>query len=81
MHHTLPVGLIQGIGNLDGVLQRLLQRQRPLLQPLSQDFPVEILQDQEVDPVLVPELMQRAGGSGSSGSSRHRYSPVPYGEM
>ena len=81
MGDALAVRLVQRIPDLDRDLQRLTQRQRPLLQPLSQDFPVEILQDQEVDPVLAPDVKQRAGGSGSSGSSRHRYSPVPYGEM
>ena len=60
MHDPLPVRLVQRIRNVDGDSQRLIQRQRALLQPLGQRLPVEILHDQEVDPVLVADVMEGA---------------------
>ena len=55
----------------DGDLERLIQWQRPLLQPLRQRLPVEILHNQEVDPVLAPDVEEGAdvrvvqGGDGA----------------
>ena len=60
MGDPLPVRLVQRIRDLDGDLQRLIQRQRALLHPLGQRLPVEILHDQEVDPVLGADVMERA---------------------
>ena len=59
---TIPCrcGLVQRIRYLDGDLQRLIQRQRAFLQPLCQRLPLQVLHDQEVDPVLTPDVMERA---------------------
>ena len=60
MHDPLPVRLVQRVRNLDGDLERLIQRQRALLQPLGQRLALQLLHDQEVDPVLVADVVQGA---------------------
>ncbi len=40
MRDALPVRLVQRVRDLDGHLERLVQRQRPFLQPLGQRPPV-----------------------------------------
>ena len=60
MDDPLPVRLVQRIRDLDGDLERLIQRQRALLQPLGQRVALQILHDQEVDPVLLADVMQSA---------------------
>ena len=60
MHDPLPVRLVQGIRYLDGNGQRLIERQCALLQPLRQRLAIEILHDQEVDPVLAADVVERA---------------------
>ena len=46
------------LGDLDRRAQRLRERHRPSAQPRRQRFAVEILHDEEVDPVLVAHLME-----------------------
>ncbi len=41
-------------------LERLIERQRALLQPLGQRVALQVLHDQEVDPVLGADVVQRA---------------------
>ena len=48
MGDALPVRRVRRIRDLDSDLERLIERQRALLQPLGQRLPVEILHDQEV---------------------------------
>ncbi len=60
MHHTLPVGFIQGIGNLDGVLQGLLQEQWAFRQPRLQCLPYQVFHDQVVDAVLLSDVIKSA---------------------
>ncbi len=60
MHDPLPVRLIQRIRDLDGDLERLIERQRALFQPLGQRLPFEILHDEEVDAVLAANVEDRA---------------------
>ena len=48
------------IRNLDGALQRLIERQRAVLQPFGQRLAVEILHDEEVDAVLAAHVIQGA---------------------
>ena len=56
----LPVRLVQRVRDLDGDRERLIQRQRPLLQPLGQRVALQVLHHQEVDPVLGADVMERA---------------------
>jgi hypothetical protein len=51
--NALAVRLVQGIGNLNRVLQDLLNRQRTFLQSLRERLAFEILHHQEISPVLV----------------------------
>jgi len=60
MYHPLPMGFIQGIGNLDGILQGLLQRQCAFCQPRLQRFPHQVFHNQVVDTVLLSDVMQGA---------------------
>ncbi len=57
--NPLPVRLVQGIRD-NGNSQCLIEWQRSLLQPLGQRLSVEILHDQEVHPVLAPDVVESA---------------------
>jgi hypothetical protein len=52
------VGLVEGIGDLDGVAKQLLGRQRPPLETLGQGLPLEVLHDQVVGPGLVADVVE-----------------------
>ena len=60
MDDRLPVRLVQRVRDLDRHLQRLIQRQRAFFQPLGQRVALQVLHDQEVDPVLLPDVVERA---------------------
>ena len=60
MHHALSMSLVQRVGDLDGVPQSLVERQGTFLQPVGQRLTLEVLHDQEVDPVLFTDVMERA---------------------
>jgi hypothetical protein len=70
MDDAEPVRLLQGIGDLNGSLQQLLERQRTLLEALGEVLPVEVLHDQVVHPVLRADVIEmadvgmRQGGDG-----------------
>ena len=59
MRDALTVSFIQGVGNLDRRLQRLVERQRAPAQPPRQRLALQMLHHQEVDPVLAPHIMER----------------------
>ena len=68
VHDALPMGCVEGLCDLDGALERLLQRQRPLLQPLGEGFPLQVLHDQVVDAVVLAHIVERADvGVGEAG--------------
>ena len=56
----LPVRLVQRIRDLNSNLQCLIQRQRALLQPVGQRLALQVLHDQEVDPVLAADVVEGA---------------------
>ena len=56
----LPLCLVQRIGDLDGDLERLIERQRTFLQPLGERLALQVLHDQEVDPVLAADVVEGA---------------------
>ena len=57
---TIRWDLVEDTTAVVALVEQLIQRQRPLVQPLGQRLPVEILHDQEVDPVLVPDVIEGA---------------------
>ncbi len=60
MDDILLVCCFQGIGYLDGILQGLLQGQCAFRQPCLQRLPHQVLHNQVVDAVLLPDVMQGA---------------------
>ena len=52
--------LVERVGNLDGVLQHLFQRQRTFQQPLRQRLAFEIFHHQEINAVLLADVVERA---------------------
>ena len=60
MHYAVAVGVVERVGDLNGVLQHLVQRQRALLQPVRQRFAFQVLHHQVVDSVLLADVVQRA---------------------
>jgi hypothetical protein len=57
---SLPMRAIQGVGDLHGIWQRLIQRKRTLLQPGGQRLAFQKLQHQEVDAILSPDIVKCA---------------------
>jgi hypothetical protein len=51
--------LVERVGDLDAGLQRPRKLKRALRQLILKRFSFEILHDQEVGPVLVPDVVQR----------------------
>src|SRR5215472_8433491 len=60
VHNPCAMRLIQRIRDLCSVLQHLLQRQRPLLQPLRQRLSFHTLHHQVIHAILTTHIMQRA---------------------
>ena len=60
VHDPLPMRLVQRIRDGDRHLERLLQWQRTILQPLGERLPVEILHDQEVGAAFGADVMEGA---------------------
>ena len=60
VRHALAVRLVQRVGNLDGVLQHLLDRQRTFLQSLRERLAFQILHHQIIDSVLMSCIVKRA---------------------
>jgi len=56
---TLAMRLLEGIGDLDPVPQGILQRHRPLAQPLAEGLAVDELHDEIIHAVLVADVVQR----------------------
>ena len=52
--------LVQRIRKLDGVAQNLIQRQRTFSQPVCQRLPFQVLHDQKMDSILLPDVVQDA---------------------
>src|ERR1700674_473947 len=60
MRHAFAVGLVERVGNLDGVLQDLLQRQRTFQQTLRERLAFEIFHYQIIDTVLLADVEESA---------------------
>ena len=57
MHDPLAVGLVQGVGDLDGVAQGLVEGEGAFLEPVSERLALQVLHDQEGDSVLMAHVM------------------------
>src|SRR5207249_1112850 len=60
VHDPLPMRLVQGVRDLDPEPEGLFRRQRALEQPVGQRFSLQVLHDQELGPVLVAYVVERA---------------------
>jgi len=54
------VRAIERVGHLDRILQRELNREGPAYESVRQRFAFEILHHEEIEPILVPDVVQRA---------------------
>jgi len=54
------VRLVERVGDLHRNRQRLIERKRALLQSLGERHALQVLHDQEVGRMLVPDVVQRA---------------------
>ena len=60
MRNSLAVRLVQRAGNLDRKPQRLIQRQRSLLQPLAQRLAIEVFHDEKIRVLLTADIVEHA---------------------
>ena len=58
MDDSLAMRFIKRVRNLDCVLNRLVERERALLQTLGQRLPFEVLHDEEVDSILLTNVVE-----------------------
>jgi len=59
MDHAVAVGGVESVGDLNGVVQRLIGRQPAFPQPLGEGFALQILHDEEIDAVLMADVVER----------------------
>jgi hypothetical protein len=57
---TVSVRLVEGVCDLDGVAEALVQRQRTLLQPLVERLALEVLEHEVVEAVLMSDVVEPA---------------------
>jgi hypothetical protein len=74
---------IEGVGDFDSVLQRLLDQQRPLLQPFGKRLPRQVFHDEEIDVALVADVVKHAnvGMIQRSDGSRFTFEPLSRGRI
>ena len=60
MRDAVAVRLVEGAGKLDPVLQHFRGWQRTLFQPRRQRHALHVFHDNEVNPILPPNVVQRA---------------------
>ena len=60
MDHPVLMGFLQALADLDPVLQHLFGREWSLGEAVGQGLAFEVFHDQEIGPVLVADVMQRA---------------------
>ena len=51
---------VEGVRDLNGILERQAHRERPALQAVRQRLSVEVLHDQEGGPAFIADVIQRA---------------------
>ena len=70
MHDPLAMRVVERVGDLDAISQRLFDRQRPLRQPVEQRFTLEQLHDEELRLAFVADVVE--GADMGMGELRHR---------
>src|SRR5262245_55353709 len=60
MNDAVTMGLLEGVGDLNGVIERLRQGQWSLPQPFRQRLALKALQHEEVGPVVLADIVQHA---------------------
>ena len=77
MRHPLAVGLVQRVGDLDGVAERLVQRERTLAEPVGQRLALQVLHDQEVGLALPADIEDGADVGMAQRGDRLRFPLEP----
>lgn len=54
------MGLVERVGDLARVAKGLLETKRSFLQPLRERLAFEVLHDDEIDPVVAPNVVEPA---------------------
>jgi hypothetical protein len=78
---SLAVSFVECVGNLDGITQHLIQRQRTFLQPLSQRLAFQILHHQEISSVLMADVVKRADVRMIQASNRPCFALEPFSQL
>jgi hypothetical protein len=60
MDDPMAMGLVERIRDLDGVAQCAIERQRTLLESGRERLALQVLHDEELDAVLVPNIVKYA---------------------
>ena len=60
MHDAFAMRSLERAGDCDSVPKDLIQRDWPLLEPCGERLAVQVLQHQEIDPLVVPDVVQHA---------------------
>ena len=60
VHDPLPVRLVERVGDLDAVAQRLIERQRALAEPVAERLALEVLHDEVLGLALAADVVERA---------------------
>jgi hypothetical protein len=63
---------VEGVGDLDAVAQRLVEREEALLQTVGEGRALEVLQHEEIDAVLPADVVQHADMGMAEGGDRLR---------
>jgi len=84
MDQALTMRPLDGVGNLNGVTQKLIDRQRAAGQPLRQRLTLQVLHPQEIDAVILTDvvesadmrMIQRGDGAGFALKPRDQAGPL-----
>ena len=79
--HPLPVRHVECICQLGADAQDLVERQRPAEQAMGQRLPRQELEDQEVDAVLLPDVVQRTDVWMREAGDRTRLTAEPFAAL
>ena len=60
MHDAAAMRRFQPLAQLESALQKLIQRQRPLVQPIGQRLPLQVLHDEKAQAVLRADVVKVA---------------------
>ena len=81
MSDALGVRFLQGVGNLDRVLERLVERDGAGLQPIRERLALQVLHDEVRDAVLFTDVIERANVGMIELGDRARLALEPLAEI